>query len=295
MAAICTRIVGKCFHNGYRNLISSPTLASNIRSVFLSAKTIEFVTGLSRNDPLLICTPAVTVRLYSKAKDKSKGDKKKKNVVQINEDEIKELVNFDKLKHELERSLDQLKADYVKNLSLRSNLSIDLQLFHYFIPYITFFNLTYIGSIENLPIDFEGDTYSLQELAQITKKGPQLLVVNVSSFPTAVTDVVKAINESGMGLNPQQDGTKVFIQIPKVTKEHREQLAKNAKLMFQKFKDHTRDVQNKYIREVKKKEKEVSADLAYSVQQQIQSYNEQITQDGENIMLAKQKELLQKD
>lgn len=139
----------------------------------------------------------------------------KKNVVQINEDEIKELVNFDKLKHELERSLDQLKADYVKNLSLRSNLSIDLQLFHYFIPYITFFNLTYIGSIENLPIDFEGDTYSLQELAQITKKGPQLLVVNVSSFPTAVTDVVKAINESGMGLNPQQDGTKVFIQIPK--------------------------------------------------------------------------------
>jgi len=273
MAAICTRIVGKCFHNGYRNLISSPTLASNIRSVFLSAKTIEFVTGLSRNDPLLICTPAVTVRLYSKAKDKSKGDKKKKNVVQINEDEIKELVNFDKLKHELERSLDQLKADYVKNLSLRSNLS----------------------SIENLPIDFEGDTYSLQELAQITKKGQQLLVVNVSSFPTAVTDVVKAINESGMGLNPQQDGTKVFIQIPKVTKEHREQLAKNAKLMFQKFKDHTRDVQNKYIREVKKKEKEVSADLAYSVQQQIQSYNEQITHDGENIMLAKQKELLQKD
>jgi len=161
----------------------------------------------------------------------------------------------------------------VKNLSLRSNLS----------------------SIENLPIDFEGDTYSLQELAQITKKGPQLLVVNISSFPTAATSVVKAINESGMGLNPQQDGTKVFIQIPKVTKEHREQLAKSAKLMFQKFKDHTRDVQNKYIREVKKKEKEVSADLAYSVQQQIQSYNEQITNQGENIMLAKQKELLQKD
>lgn len=86
-----------------------------------------------------------------------------------------------------------------------------------------------------------------------------------------------------------------FYWLFRVTKEHREQLAKSAKLMFQKFKDHTRDVQNKYIREVKKKEKEVSADLAYSVQQQIQSYNEQITNQGENIMLAKQKELLQKD
>merc|ERR1712071_254871 len=273
MAAISTRVVGKCFHNGYRNLISVQTFASNFSCVFSSSKTNNFATGLSQKDPFLVCTPAVSVRFYSKAKDRSKADKKKKVAVQINQDEIQELVNFDRLKHELEKSLDQLKADYVKNLSLRSNLS----------------------SIENLPIDFEGDIYSLQELAQITKKGPQLLVVNVSSFPTAATSVVKAINESGMGLNPQQDGTKVFIQIPKVTKEHREQLAKSAKLMFQKFKDHTRDVRNKYVREVKKKEKEVSADLAFSVQQQIQSYNEQITSEGEQIMLAKQKELLQKE
>merc|ERR1712071_585435 len=254
MAAICTRVVGKCFHNGYRNLISVQTFASNFSCVFSSSKTNNFATGLSQKDPFLVCTPAVSVRFYSKAKDRSKADKKKKVAVQINQDEIQELVNFDRLKHELEKSLDQLKADYVKNLSLRSNLS----------------------SIENLPIDFEGDIYSLQELAQITKKGPQLLVVDVSSFPTAATSVVKAINESGMGLNPQQDGTKVFIQIPK-----------GAKLMFQKFKDHTRDVQNKYVREVKKKEKEVSADLAFSVQQQIQSYNEQITSEGEQIMLAK--------
>merc|ERR1712071_64112 len=269
-AAICTRTVSKCFYNAYRNPISAQIGFSDVRLFASKSPSNASLTGLSE-DGFLPCF--INVRFYSKAKDRSKGDKKKKIAVLINRDEIQELVDFAKFESELENALDQLKADYVKNLSLRSNL----------------------GSIENLPVVFEGDTFSLQELAQITKKGPQLLVVNVSSFPTAVSGVVKAINESGMGLNPQQDGAKVFIQIPKVTKEHREQLAKNAKVMFQKFKDRTRDVQNKYVREVKKKEKDVSADTAYAVQQHILSCNEKINNEGENIMLAKQKELLQKD
>lgn len=75
--------------------------------------------------------------------------------------------------------------------------------------------MIFIGSIENLPVEFEGDTYTLQEIAQIGRKGSQLLVVNLSGFPTVMKDVLKAINDSGMGLNPQQDGTTIFIPIPK--------------------------------------------------------------------------------
>lgn len=81
----------------------------------------------------------------------------------------------------------------------------------------------------------------------------------------------------------------------RVTKEYREGLAKNAKVLFQKYKDHCRDVQNKYIREVKKKEKEVSSDLAHSVQQQIHTISEQYVSEAEKIMIAKQNELLGKD
>lgn len=72
-----------------------------------------------------------------------------------------------------------------------------------------------LGSIESLPVEFEGESYTLQEIAQIGRKGPQLLVVNLSSFPQAMKNVLKAINDSGMGLNPQQDGTTIFLPIPK--------------------------------------------------------------------------------
>ncbi len=81
----------------------------------------------------------------------------------------------------------------------------------------------------------------------------------------------------------------------RVTREYRESLAKNAKALFQKFKDHSRDIQNRYIREVKKKEKEVSSDLAHSVQQQIHTLTEQFVSEAEKIMIAKQNELLGKD
>nr|SVE78501.1 EOG090X0DUK [Daphnia lumholtzi] len=197
----------------------------------------------------------------------------KKGPVPVNESEIGELVNVSRLKVDFQKGLDQLKSDYMKHLSLRSAS----------------------GSIENLQVDFEGETYTLQEIAQIGRKGPQLIVVNLSSFPTVMKDVLKALNDSGMGLNPQQDGTTIFIPVPKVTKEYRESLAKNAKTLFQKFKDHSRDVQNQYIREVKKKEKEVSSDLAHSVQQQIHSMAELYVSEGEKVMIAKQNELLGKD
>ncbi|XP_032795997.2 ribosome-recycling factor, mitochondrial isoform X1 [Daphnia magna] len=197
----------------------------------------------------------------------------KKGPVPVNETEIGELVNVSRLKEDLQKGFDQLKSDYMKHLSLRSAS----------------------GSIENLQVNFEGETYTLQEIAQIGRKGSQLIVVNLSGFPTVMKDVLKAINDSGMGLNPQQDGTTIFIPVPKVTKEYRESLAKNAKILFQKFKDHCRDIQNKYIREVKKKEKEVSSDLAHSVQQQIHSMAELYVSEGEKVMIDKQNELLGKD
>ena len=81
----------------------------------------------------------------------------------------------------------------------------------------------------------------------------------------------------------------------RVTREYRESLAKNAKALFQKFKDHSRDIQNRYIREVKKKEKEVSSDLVHSVQQQIHTLTEQFVSEAEKVMIAKQNELLGKD
>lgn len=57
-----------------------------------------------------------------------------------------------------------------------------------------------------------------------------------------------------------------FLCFFRVTKEHRENLAKNAKTLYNQCKDELRDIQNQYIRKVKRKEGEVSEDLVHDVQ-----------------------------
>jgi len=54
----------------------------------------------------------------------------------------------------------------------------------------------------------------------------------------------------------------------RVTKEHRENLAKNAKALFIKCRDSIREVQNKYMKTVKNNST-ISQDLAHSVQEQV--------------------------
>ena len=62
---------------------------------------------------------------------------------------------------------------------------------------------------------FDGDHYPLNELAQVVRKSSTLIVINSSTFPQAVGDIVRSLQSAGMGLNPQQEGTTVYVQIPK--------------------------------------------------------------------------------
>lgn len=64
-------------------------------------------------------------------------------------------------------------------------------------------------------MEFEGETYPLQELAQVGRKNPQLAVLNLASLPDAIKPVLLAIENSGMNLNPQQEGTTIYVPLPK--------------------------------------------------------------------------------
>ncbi|XP_046664176.1 ribosome-recycling factor, mitochondrial-like isoform X1 [Homalodisca vitripennis] len=212
-----------------------------------------------------------SVRHYAKSRDKKKSDKGHKKKVQINEELLAEVINVSAMQEQMLGAIEKLKNDFVKNLSLRSTS----------------------GSIETLPITFEGKEYILQDLAQVVRKNPKTVVINMAAFPQAIPTVVQAISKSGMNLNPQQDGTSLFIPIPKVTKEHRESLSKNAKALFIKCRDGIKDSQNKFIKAVKIKEKD---GLSQDTANEITNYITQVATDhistAEKMLEAKQQELL---
>ncbi|RZC34593.1 ribosome-recycling factor, mitochondrial, partial [Asbolus verrucosus] len=139
-----------------------------------------------------------------------------------------------------------------------------------------------------------GKEHKLQELAQIVRKNPKTIVINMAVFPQAIPAALKAIQKSGMNLNPQQDGTTLFIPIPKITTEHRENLAKNAKSFFIKCRDAVRDVQTKQVKNLKKKDK-ISQDVARNAELQIISIADGFISQAEKILESKQKELTGND
>ncbi|KAG4076506.1 hypothetical protein HA402_005969 [Bradysia odoriphaga] len=97
-----------------------------------------------------------------------------------------------------------------------------------------------------------------------------------------------------MNLSPQQDGTTIFIPVPKITKEHRENLSKNAKTLFIKCRDSIKDAQNSVVKKLKN-QKDISQDDNFSIQGQVVSIAEKYIAEAEDILEVKQKELQGKD
>lgn len=252
--------------------MSTRILQRLVSPAFNSLKTIH--PNLIRGNERITYANALNftaVRNYAKSKDRGKDKKGKGAKVEINVAAISEIVPVDKMKERCNSAIDKMKEDFAKNLSLRSTT----------------------GSIESLPVKFEGKDYELQELAQIVRKNPKTIVINFASFPQAIPNALKAIQASGLNLNPQQDGTTLYVPVPKVTKEHREALAKNAKALYIKCRDSVKDIQSDFIKKVKK-QSGVSEDLIFNVTKQINAICEEYQNEAKHIYDIKHNELVGK-
>ncbi len=88
-------------------------------------------------------------------------------------------------------------------------------------------------------------------MADISKKDPKKIIIDSSSIPQATVAIMKTLQGSGnMNLNPQQEGTRIYVPIPKVTKETREKLAKAAHSQLNETKEKLRKAYSKECSEI---------------------------------------------
>lgn len=259
----------------FRSLIKVRTIAFPIIH-FKPNNTISFTNPSTSNisvAPSTFNAQLNFARHYAKSKDKKSEKTRNKGIrntsVQLNSDELSEIINISAYNEQLQKILDKLQEDFIQNLSLRSTT----------------------GSVETLKIKVDSNVHELQELAQISRKNAKTIVVNMIAFPQAIPAALRALHTSGMNLNPQQEGTTIFIPVPKVTKEHRENLVKNAKALYIKCRDSLKNVQNEAIRKVKKNS-DISEDINRGVQSQLTSVADEYVAKSEKMLAIKQKELI---
>ncbi|XP_066590417.1 ribosome-recycling factor, mitochondrial isoform X2 [Prorops nasuta] len=236
-------------------------------SKFLARNT-QLIRSFAIADRIKSSNSFSTSAVLLKEKDRGKDKKKKPLPQNIDFREIAEVFNVDKLKDHFNDEVEELKKNFIANVSLR----------------------TTAGSIEELPVKFEGDDFMLHDLAQIARK-PKVIVLNVSAFPQAIPDIVKAIEASKMNLNPQLDGSTIYLPLPKVTKEHRENLSKAAKALYIKCRDKCKKIQNDYIRKLENKEG-YPDDKKHRIKGFLEVLCNQYIKQAETLLKAKQTELL---
>ncbi|XP_061603397.1 ribosome-recycling factor, mitochondrial isoform X1 [Phyllopteryx taeniolatus] len=219
--------------------------------------------------PRAPCHPSTCARLYAtkKAKAKTKGQAAKMN---ISAALVEDIISLEEVKEDMTAVVNALKDDFTRNLSIRTS------------P----------GALDHILVSTQDGKFPLNQLGQVSMKSPQLIMVNMSSYPEATSAAARALRESSMNLNPDVDGTIIKVPVPKVTREHRENLAKTAKQFSNKAKDSLRRVRSNAVAQVKRAKEGHSEDTIRLVEKQIQQMADNIAADIEKQLAAKTKELL---
>lgn len=194
-------IIASLQHANHIAVVSNTKICSGLNTQLAGDVHFHFVRHYAKN----------TRKAEKAEQSRSKGH----HAVQLSGEELNEVINIDAYNESLQKLVDKMQDDFIQNLSLRSTT----------------------GAIETLKVKVDGEMHELQELAQISRKNPKTIILNMIGFPQTIPAVLKALQTSGMNLNPQQEGTTLFIPVPKVTKEYRENLAKNAKALYIKYRD----------------------------------------------------------
>lgn len=146
--------------------------------------------------------------------------------------------------------------------------------------------------LENIRVEAYGANQALNQLANVSVGGPSMLVVQV--FDRSVTKAVEvAIRDSGLNLNPQAEGQTIRINLPPLTEQRRNELAKMAAKYAEGAKVAIRGVRRDGMETVAawKKKSEISEDDAKRWSDEVQKLTDGYVKQIDTVTAAKEKDI----
>ncbi|MCB0167949.1 MAG: ribosome recycling factor [Anaerolineae bacterium] len=150
------------------------------------------------------------------------------------------------------------------------------------------------GLVEKLLVEYYGTPTQLQELALISIPEAQLISIRPYD-PGAMKAIEKAIMQSDLGLNPNNDGKIIRLQIPRLTEQRRRELSKSVSKRAEEARVSIRNTRRKGLEDLKsfEKEKIISEDDLYFGRDEIQKLTDDYIKKVDDITAAKEKEVME--
>ncbi|MCZ7661889.1 MAG: ribosome recycling factor [Thermoleophilia bacterium] len=148
--------------------------------------------------------------------------------------------------------------------------------------------------LDRIVVDYYGVRTPLKQLANLAAPDPRLLSITVYD-KSSVNAVVRAIQESDLGLNPNVDSTVIRLNIPPLTQERRKELVKLVRNMAEESRVAVRNVRRDLIQDFKelKKEGEISEDDERRAEDEAQKLTDSHVERINELLRNKEEEILE--
>jgi len=149
------------------------------------------------------------------------------------------------------------------------------------------------GLVEYIRVNYYGSQTPLRQIASIATPDPNLLVIRPYD-PSALKDIERAIQQSELGINPQNDGKLIRLVMPTLSEERRRQLVAQVKDMAEDARVAIRNIRRDANKSLDKEQKnsEISEDDSKRAKDDVQELtheyeakvNEQLEKKSAEIM-----------
>jgi len=148
--------------------------------------------------------------------------------------------------------------------------------------------------VDRMLIDYYGSPTPLRQLATISIPEPRTITIRPFDG-SSLKNIERAILASDLGLNPNNDGQNIHLNLPQLTEERRRDLVKVVARRVEEGKIAIRNVRRDSIRDRREFEEEklISEDEMRRGEEEVQKLTDQFVEEMEKIGDRKEKEVLE--
>lgn len=148
--------------------------------------------------------------------------------------------------------------------------------------------------VEYIKVDYYGTPTDLRALASLTT--PDASSILIKPFdPGSLKDIVRALEEANLGINPQSDGKQIRMVLPALSGERRQQLAGKVKEASEHTRISLRNIRRDANKKVDHEEKDsaLTEDQATKGREDVQDLLKKFEGTVESLVASKTKEIME--
>ncbi len=144
--------------------------------------------------------------------------------------------------------------------------------------------------LDRIMVDYYGTPTPIQQIAAISTPDPRILQISPWDG-SALKSIEKAILNSDLGINPQNDGRNIRLNFPQLTEERRKELVKQIRKYAENGKVAIRNIRRDAMESFKKKEKasEITEDDLKQAEKDLQKLTDDSSKKIDELLARKEK------